>query len=170
MHRILVPEVCPEPENSLGKSLASWLECLPWDYYWTITCRKPRRDSLAFIRDITNELHRQGAIRAFIGCEPHRFNYNLHAHGLLLGQTIAGTRLSSGYLPGTTTEVWHELFCRFGRSRVEHIYSTESVARYCSKYVTKMSDGDNWAIWMLDKDNEIAYPETQRVWGEVDYG
>jgi len=159
MHRILVPPVRLPSGNSLGDNLSSWLENLPWDYYWTITFKHARRDSIAAIRDITSELHRQGCSRAFIGMEPHKVSHNLHAHGLLLGSSVAGLSRNAGYLPGSTTQCWRDLFHRFGRSRVEHINDSKQVAAYCSKYVTKITDGDNWALWMLDKPEDKAYPE-----------
>jgi len=164
MHRILVPKVRPPQGDcsSLGDHLASWLETLPWDFYWTITTRRPRTDSLGLIRDITAELHNQGCSRAFIGCEPFKVSHNLHAHGLLLGSSIGGLPRKSGYLPGRPSDVWAELFHRFGRSRVEFINNPKQVASYCSKYVTKLSDGDNWALWMLDSPEEVPYCEASR--------
>lgn len=166
MHRILVPEVCPPEGNSLGDNLASWLAALPWDYYWTVTFKRPRRDSLSVIRDITTELHRQGCSRAFIGCEPFKVSHNLHAHGLLLGTSFAHLTRDAGYLPGSATHVWEKLFRRFGRSRVESINNQQQVAAYCSKYVTKITDGDNWSLWMLDNLSDKAYPEVEQVWAK----
>lgn len=144
-HPILVPEVC-SPQGSLGENLASWLASLPWDYWWTITCKYPRRDEIAFIRDITESQCALGANKSFIACEPHRVSHNLHAHGLLRVE-----RLADNGLPVTATECWDDFFHRFGRSRVESINSLRDCTAYCSKYVTKITDGDNWALWDLSQ-------------------
>jgi len=142
---ILVPEVCP-PKGSLGENLASWLASLPWDYWWTITCKYPRKDEIAFIRDITEQQRTLGSSASFIACEPHRVSHNLHAHGLLRVE-----RLTDNGLLVTASECWEEFFYRFGRSRVEHINNLKDVTAYCAKYVTKITDGDNWALWLLSQ-------------------
>lgn len=147
MANILVPEVCPPPGESLGEQLSAWLQELSWDYFFTITLRRPRRDSVAFIRDIRQVYETFAFKRLFIACEPHRFNHNLHAHGLFLGDPVTAVTKSGGWISGTPTEQWDKLFHRFGRSRVEPVKSLSDVSHYCSKYVTKMSDGDNWNIF-----------------------
>ena len=36
----------------VGESLAEWLPEYDWQYFYTVTCRKPRTDALALMRDI----------------------------------------------------------------------------------------------------------------------
>lgn len=145
-HSILVPELCP-PQGTLGEAIASWLEPMSWDYWWTVTCKRPRRDEIAFIRDLTERQRHLGADGSFIACEPHKLYHNLHAHGLFRVARLTG----DGHgLPVTSTEVWHEFFYCFGRSRVELIKSKRDVTTYLTKYVTKLATGDNWALWLLD--------------------
>lgn len=130
--------------NDTGKALSDWLQASPWDIFFTITTRKPRRDSLAFIRDIKGNLEQGNQCsKLFIACEPYRFNRNLHAHGLLLfgGQVDSGGRYFSR---DVSYDLWDDLFRKFGRSRVEHIVSRRQVVNYCVKYVTKLTDGDSW--------------------------
>lgn len=162
-HSILVPEVCLPQGCSLGDALSSWLASMPWDLWWTITTRNARKDSLAFIRDITSRIRHLGGTAAFIACEPFKLSHNLHAHGLLRNQTLVERRNGSPGLPLATYDFWDEFFRSFGRSRVEPINSVKDTSAYCTKYVTKLTDGDNWALWSLSvapgSMAERAYPE-----------
>lgn len=126
--------------------LSTWLGTYTWDYFFTVTNRRPRRDSISFIRDIGNTLTEKESAawsnpdslylpsRVFIACEPHRFNRNLHAHGLIHG-------LSGIYPPSVFNKVLNK---RFGFSRVETCRSQSHVTSYLAKYVTKTTDGDNY--------------------------
>lgn len=140
---ILVPEVCPPLGETFQDKLSQWIMTYHWDYFFTITNRKERRDSLAFIRDVKDSLQRIGGRKVFIACEPFRYSHNLHAHGL-----VTGEHAPAGWLPEYSLELpwsaWRHLFKRFGRSRVEYIRSARQVSEYCSKYVSKISAGDNW--------------------------
>ena len=150
-------------QERLTEELSNWLQQYQWDYFLTVTCRWPRRDSIAFIRDIYEILtasetsfwsdpHRfHLPYRAFIACEPHRFSNNLHAHGLVTG-------FQSIYPPSVFQKA---LDSRFGRSRVELCRSRGDVAAYCTKYVIKYTDGDNydfkgyWPAPRVDKTDEM---------------
>ncbi len=126
--------------------LSAWLQTYHWNYFLTITNRRPRRDSIAFMRDINLELARENnefwsnpdrlnlPSRLFLACEPHRYSHNLHAHGLMSG-------LPGLYPPGVFQTALNK---RFGFSRVQLCHSQGDVAGYCSKYVTKMGDSDNY--------------------------
>lgn len=70
--------------------------------------------------------------RAFIACEPHKFSHRLHAHVILSGGVKYRVPLRNA------------LNERFGRSDVDPVRSKEDVSGYCSKYVTKWGDGDNY--------------------------
>lgn len=129
-----------------GKALSDWLQTYNWDYFLTVTTRYPRKDSIAFMRDIYRQfqetdnslwsnpdgLHLPG--RIFLACEPHFLQHRLHAHGLMAG-------LPGMYPPKVFQKA---LDLRFGRSRVERCRNQSYVAGYCAKYVTKISDGDNY--------------------------
>lgn len=135
--------------SEYSDAISTWLQSTPWDYFFTITTRKARRDSVAFIRDVKAELLRGNQTqKIFVACEPFKLNKDLHAHGLLLQ---GGQVDSDGSYRNTITtyNLWHDLFRRFGRSRVETINSRRQVANYCTKYVTKLTDGDNWNYFDL---------------------
>lgn len=146
----------------MGEALATWLESMPWDYFWTVTSRRPRRDALALIRDVSHHFRSLDYASAlFIACEPHRLSRNLHAHGLYRSET--GTQLGLSLGVPSPGGIWEGLFYRFGRSRVEPIRSTSEVSAYCSKYVTKLCDPDDWAIWKLGNSDRQSYPETSEA-------
>ncbi len=138
-------DLADSPEN-ITSSLSNWLKSYKWDYFLTVTNRRPRRDSIAFMRDINLSLAETEnslwsdpdglhlPIRLFLACEPHKYSHNLHAHGLLHG-------LPGIYPPSVFEKA---LGKRFGFSRVSGCRSQDDVAGYCSKYVTKITDGDNY--------------------------
>lgn len=145
-----------------GKALSDWLQTYHWDYFLTVTTRWPRRDAISFMRDINaqfcesetslwsnpDRIYLPG--RIFLACEPHRYRGSLHAHGLLAG-------LPGLYPPKVFQKA---LDLRFGRSRVERCRNQSYVAGYCAKYVTKITDGDNYDFFgqwglMGDKVNRL---------------
>ena len=131
-------------ESPLGEELSTWLQSYPWDYFFTITNRRPRRDAIAFMRDIERTTGDDCYARMFIACEPHKFNHNLHAHGILsLSEPASLPWRGANYRP-TTGEFWDEWYHRFGRTRVEPVLSRADVTNYCVKYVTKLTGGDNY--------------------------
>ena len=137
----------------VGEALAEWLPEYDWQYIFTATCRKPRTDALALMRDIAEA---PGYERLFVACEPHRFSHNLHAHGLIATPEPASLPWrgpNSGparYEPNTATEFWDKFHHRFGWSRVETIRSMADVSAYCAKYVCKITDGDNYNFYGRD--------------------
>lgn len=135
--------------NEYATALSEWLQSTPWDYFITVTTRKQRTDSIALIRDIKEEIQKDNqTCKMFLACEPHRLNRNLHAHGLVL---TGNRRNKDGSIFGLDPSyaLWNDLFHRFGRSRVELVRSKADVAAYCTKYVTKLTDGDNWDYYDL---------------------
>lgn len=129
-------------DSRVGEALADWLQTQSWQYFFTVTCRRPRRDSVAFIRDIGQV---PGYSKMFVACEPHRYNHNLHAHGLIATPEPASLPWRGGSYAGAPAyEFWDKWFHRFGRTRVEAIRSTSDVTGYCAKYVCKLTDGDNY--------------------------
>ena len=136
----LVPEVCPAQGKNMRlqtEDLSDWLQTYRWDYFITVTPRHSRTDPIAFIRDLGDFLLHpdQQAGRAFLAAEPFRYQHNLHVHGIVAGDPgdMTGPNLLAS-----------DLDFRFGRSRCEMCDSAGNVATYCSKYVTKLRDGDNY--------------------------
>jgi hypothetical protein len=139
---------CPRgvPSESQKPSLnplSDWIQSYQWDYFVTVTPRRPRRDSIAFLRDLSYNLKKgpSNCKRAFLAAEPFRFQHNLHVHGLV---ALGNENVYYGY-----SQPWQFEFDfrrQFGISRVEKIRGRHQVAEYCAKYVTKWGDGDNWDI------------------------
>ncbi|MBA7581779.1 hypothetical protein ES708_23690 [subsurface metagenome] len=137
--------MCSDIDYKVGEALSDWLQTQSWQYFFTVTCRKPRVDSLALMRDISEV---DGYSKLFIACEPHRLNRNLHAHGLLA--TPEPSTLpwrGEHYRPSQPIDFWDKWFHRFGRTRVEPIRSMADVAGYCADYVCKITDGDNYDFY-----------------------
>ncbi|MBA7546546.1 hypothetical protein ES705_38938 [subsurface metagenome] len=132
----------------VGESLAEWLPEYDWQYIFTATCRKPRTDALALMRDIAEV---PGYERLFVACEPHRFGHNLHAHGLIATPEPATLPWRGfAYRPSEASDFWDKFNHRFGWSRVEAIKSMADVSTYCAKYVCKITDGDNYNFYGQD--------------------
>ena len=117
---------------------SDWLQSYNWDYFLTVTFRKPRFDAYYALKDVWHCLQDQNAAVAFLVAEPHRYAHNLHIHGLASSK--------AGWDPAMTLpwETWGSLFKRFGRSKVEPVNEPGAVAGYCTKYVMK-SQGINMA-------------------------
>lgn len=127
-----------------AEELSLWIQSYKWHSFLTVTCKYPRKDSIALMRDIWDLLSERSnqfwwcpdglylPVRAFIACEPHKFSNNLHAHAIIAGGEKYRIPINRA------------LNSRFGRSRVELCRSMGDVAGYCSKYVTKWGDGDNY--------------------------
>lgn len=161
-------EVCLPQEQTYGEIVADWLQRQRWDYFVTVTLRQcalseydsvavcqrlctplckyyrtRRRDAISLIRDIrktTGDVE-----RIFLACEPHKYSRNLHAHGLVAEWEPAYLpERSDVYGQYSRLSLWHDYFREFGRSRVEPVNNVGQVSAYCSKYVTKYTDGDNF--------------------------
>ncbi len=141
---------------------ADFLLSQKWDYFFTVTSRTPRKDNLAFIRDVSNLIlgeWNEADAKSFIAIEPHKLG-GIHAHGLYsshmgssreklssLYEVSSNPKLQEGYrvqreVYGTMSELHRSVVesdCRrvFGFSRVSHIRSPVSVSQYCAKYVLK---------------------------------
>lgn len=116
-------------------SLSSYLQSRDWDYFITVTTRKPWHDAIALNREAYSKLNGITAIeRAFLCTEPYYVRSGVHLHGL-----VKADKKYVEFIP--TQRIWQGLFTRFGRSKVELVHNLEQVTGYCSKYVTK-SQGD----------------------------
>lgn len=125
------------------QALADWIKSYNWDYFMTVTPRYPRKDPIAFMRDVWEELTWAPSSmvsgmpdRAFMACEPFKTHHDLHVHGLITGKDID--------LPWT---IQSALDRRFGRSRVELCMGASQVSAYCAKYVVKDHNSDNWNMF-----------------------
>ena len=116
------------------EAYSSYLESLSWDYYATVTFRKPWRDTIKAHEAVWGVLHSEcHAKRAFVAVEKHRFpSKEVHVHALI--SDYDGSWRPNVLLPW---DMWSKLFHHFGRTQVEAINSTADVAAYCSKYVVK---------------------------------
>jgi hypothetical protein len=131
---------------SYGDSLADFIGNRYWDYFFTVTTRKPRKDSISLIQSVWKWLNHEdygfNLQCGFLATEPFKYQKNLHLHGILKNQ-------DSNAIDSYFGETYHyymqrSLNYRFGRSRVEVCRSNEQVSGYCTKYVTKITDGDNY--------------------------
>lgn len=125
-----------EERKQVKDALRDWLPTFSWDYFITVTFRKPVSayygdSTLSWVWHTLKPYH-PGAV--FLGTEQH-LSSDLHVHGLL----------QEGPFPVGPTAYFRELFRRHGRSQVARIRAAEAVVAYCSKYVTK--DLTTWNIW-----------------------
>jgi hypothetical protein len=122
--------------SEVRKAYSDFLQKFNWDAFYTITCRKPRKDNLAFIRDIRDTLFAGNeATRSFVAIEPHKTGM-IHAHGLVHWQD--GVNLDKPLLVQYYNEKSRKLF---GYSRFAESRGAMNTAMYCSKYVTKETNG-----------------------------
>jgi len=138
---------------------ADWLKRYNWDYFMTVTFRKPRKEPYYVLESVYRVLANDYFVaRAFLGCEPHQSG-DLHIHGILSGA-------APGWKPEIALpwQIWDGMFKGFGRSKVEACNSSEAVSAYCAKYVLKQQSrvcdyyavygsSLNWQGGLLDKSN-----------------
>ncbi|MBA7540938.1 hypothetical protein ES705_33241 [subsurface metagenome] len=118
--------------------LSTYLQTMSWDYFLTVTTRRPWQDSIALNREVYTNLNCATAVeRAFICTEPHYIRSGVHAHGI-----VKVDIKYRAFIP--TSLIWSNLFQRFGRSSVDLVRSQGDVSMYCSKYVTKSSGDYNF--------------------------
>lgn len=135
-------QFCRDSINSTlaRQAYANYLGTLSWDYFLTVTFRKPFRDSIKAHETVWETLQPLNTVRAFLATERHRYpNNDCHVHGLIKIDPFSerGYRL----VGGAPLVIWGDCFRVHGRSRVEEIRSAEDVSAYCAKYVSKrMSD------------------------------
>jgi len=127
--------------SEVTEALGKWLQTYNWDYFLTITPKRERRDPLAFMRDVWEDIAPSPGWsadshvkRSFLACEPFFLGHNLHVHGLIAGD-------SDIKLPWWFNEGFNS---RFGRSRVQLCRSQADVSAYCAKYVSKFMGGENY--------------------------
>ena len=150
-----------ENDHLIKSGYSDFLQSYSWQSFYTITCRKPRRDNLAFIRDIDNAIREQSlSFRSFVAIEPHRTGF-IHAHGLL-SFDIPLRDPEGIYLGFSHEEINRRFRYNFGFSRDSKIRTLTKttngvqtgVLLYCSKYVVKCDRGyeyDFLGDWGIDK-------------------
>ena len=134
--------MCPIAYTTDEKQeLAKWLtDSFQWDYFLTVTFRwwaRPEQSQPHFSY-IRRALTSYAPQHLFLGAELHKKG-DLHVHGLYQSAVLAEAPWPRAQ------ELWHVLFKRFGRSKVEVIRSQGDVVNYCTKYVTKeLTDYNIW--------------------------
>ena len=129
--------------QDIQDSYSDWLQRYHWEYFFTSTFREPRREPYYAMKAVWAELSKYYVARAFIGVEPHNSG-DLHLHGIIAGR-------GEGWKPEIRLpwEIWHGLFKRFGRAKVEACNSQEKVSAYCSKYILKAQNNvvDHYSLF-----------------------
>ena len=111
-----------------------------WDAFVTVTFREPRLPHHAdsTLDQVRRVIKRHTHRHVFLGGELH-INRTLHVHGLLqLPSRDPALKRHLG------SDLWRELFERFGRSQVSPVQSNEAVSIYVSKYCVK--DLNSWLM------------------------
>lgn len=152
--------------NYIREQYADWLSKYNFDYFFTATFRtanktvpasdvriydantgefkreeywswrgssiggKPRREPYYAIKNVWQELVLYDVKRGFLVAEPHQSG-DLHIHGIIAGGLPKQEPIA---LPW---DIWHGLFDRFGRAKVEAPNKHQCVTMYCSKYLLK---------------------------------
>jgi len=125
--------------QDIRDSLAGWLSTMPWDYFVTLTFKRPKRtDALAMVpRWVERAIFPLPLVYGlgWFAEEFHRDGERLHIHGLLYTDPMAKwTRLAKG---------WHKT----GRCKIETHDATRGAVDYCAKYVSK--DAVGIADWRM---------------------
>lgn len=126
--------------QALKEGWFEFLDRYKWDAFLTVTYREPRlpRHADASLNAIAKVVRRHTHRHFFLGGELH-ISRALHVHGLLQlpARDPAAKRVQG-------TDLWRELFERFGRSQVSAVQANEAVSIYVSKYCVK--DLNSWLM------------------------
>jgi len=128
-------------QTGLKEGWSEFLDRYVWDGFVTVTFREPRLPHHAdsTLNEVAKVLRRHTNRHFFLGGELH-VNRTLHVHGLLqLPARDPAVKRIQG------TDLWRELFERFGRSQVSAVQANEAVSIYVSKYCVK--DLNSWLMW-----------------------
>jgi len=123
------------------QSHLGWQELLDryhWDWFLTITFKKPRKDVILALNSVESGLKRfYSHPTYFVAAEYHQEG-TVHVHGLF--------RWCRGCLSeGNASLLWQQLFSSFGRSEVRTPILKADVIKYTTKYCTK--DLTDWRMW-----------------------
>lgn len=113
------------------EAYSQWLQSLDWDYFLTVTFRKPRVDGIRANDVVWDCIWNMNIERAFLTAESFKSSKEVHVHGLIAGHP------GMPYQTWLPWAMWERLYKIHGRSRVEGIGNPGQVANYCSKYVVK---------------------------------
>lgn len=127
----------------IKESYAEFIQSFEWDYFITVTFKKPRKDKLYAIKKVWDTLYWSCHIdRAFIVAENFKGQDECHIHGLIFSDIYPYSGRHSMYVGKQPSEVWRILFENHGRSKVEAINKKNNVAAYCAKYIMKEDDAE----------------------------
>ena len=128
-------------KTELKDAWSEFLDRYVWDAFVTVTYRDARHahHAQSSLREIGKVIRRHTQRHYFLGGELH-VSRALHVHGLLQlpARDPAAKRAQA-------TDLWRELFDRFGRSQVSAVQANEAVSIYVSKYCVK--DLQEWVMW-----------------------
>ena len=127
--------------NTITRSLLSSVASEGDAWFVTVTFKTPRypHQAMDTLRSVAETLNLHGVDSGFIGTELHALG-TLHVHGVVApAWGLPEHEVDSMGATGKTrrTQLYRDLFWRFGRSEVRQVYSLGAVIAYCSKYVTK---------------------------------
>ena len=123
--------------SQVQEAWGKWLSLREWDWFLTITFKRPRKDVILALNAVENALKSvYSHPTAFLGAEYHRSG-DVHVHGLF--KLCRSCRLED-----TTLHLWSALFNRLGRSEVVPPRHKADVIKYTTKYCTK--DLTDWRI------------------------
>jgi len=124
--------------NEHTQAISDWLQTYDWDSFCTITFKRPRRDTIAALRDVGEFLAGDDGVykRAFLTAEPFRYQRNLHIHAM-----ASSVRL---WKPVRNHDIEAVARHKFGISQISSIRGIDNASAYCAKYASKWSDGDNY--------------------------
>lgn len=115
---------------------AEWLSGVDWDWFLTVTFKRPRKDVILALNAVENAINSvYSHSTAFLGAEYHRSG-DVHIHGLF--------KLPEGHRHNDSNWLWATLFERLGRSEVVPPRQAADVILYTTKYCTK--DLTDWRI------------------------
>jgi len=127
--------------NTITRSLLSSVASEGDAWFVTVTFKNPRypHQAMDTLRSVAETLYLHGVDSGFIGTELHTLG-TLHVHGVVApawGFPEHEVDSMGGTGKTRRTQLYRDLFRRFGRSEVRQVYSLGAVIAYCSKYVTK---------------------------------
>jgi len=129
--------ILAHPKTELREAWVDWISEKKWDYFLTVTFRRPRVDTIACSRDVATTLDLTFESRALLMVEPHSSGFP-HVHGLVRHDPFMRPT-------PTPWELWERFYTLYGRSKVEDVKHNYEVSKYLVKYITK--DLTDWQIY-----------------------
>jgi len=130
---------CPA---DLQEQWARYLSFFPWDFFCTLTFKRPVSNSDIAFRRVKKWSRYWGFVRALYCAERFTRTNDVHIHGLIA--------MPEAPRKQTAIELWNDWFRRYGICRISALSSTKSkspVALYVAKYCTKGVDSFEYLLW-----------------------